>query len=73
LVVTFSNGVIERQLVQLVLSCGVHTLLEEKFDQADGLLLIFDGTSFKQRRLEEIDNVILDGADIKAKRVDHRD
>lgn len=73
MVVSFPNGVIERQLVKLVLSCAVDTLFEEKFDEAEGLLLIFDGTSFKQRCLEEIDNVILDRGDIKAKRVDHFD
>jgi hypothetical protein len=66
-VVTLPNGVIEGQLVQFVLSCAVDSLFKEKFAQTEGLLLIFDGTSFKQRCLEEIDHIILDGGYIKAK------
>lgn len=58
LVVAFAHCVVERNLVQLVLSFGVHPLVQEEFDEPKRLFLVLDRASIEEGRLVKVDHIV---------------
>jgi len=71
LIVAFAHCVVERKLVQRVLSFGVYALVQEEFDEPKRPFLVLDRARFEEGRLVEVAAIVLQIGHVETIRLHH--